>query len=188
MCIDSGQRIVQEVHVSLPVDGPGQAHPLLLPSWEVQSLHVHKHWILDNTVKIQRWQKSSYNFTLHTFSPISVASPAGRMSKSGSRAQASSTRWYHVFSFSRPNTMLSWTVAFWIQACWGTYATEPWEDTRQLTDLSVFVSINPQPWIKLARTWAEHLNSDTAASFLCFTEHSRQQRGLSAAHMSHHRD
>lgn len=34
-----------------------------------------------------------------TFSPISVASPAGRLSRSGSRAQASSTRLYQLFFF-----------------------------------------------------------------------------------------
>lgn len=35
-------------------------------------------------------------------------------------------------------------------------------------------------------TLAVYLDSDLATSFLCFTEHSRQQRGLSTAHMSNH--
>lgn len=32
VCINSRQRIVQEVYISLSVDSPGQAHPLLLPT------------------------------------------------------------------------------------------------------------------------------------------------------------
>ena len=118
-----------------------------------------------------------------------MASPAGRMSRSGSSAQASSTRWYHVFSFSRPNMTLSWTVAFWIQACCGTYATEPCEDTCQEGDCQYLLNENPQLWIELARgAWAQHLNRDAATSFFCFTKHGGQQRGLSTAHMSDHSD
>lgn len=122
MSVNSGQRIVQEVNIGLSVDGPGQTHSLLLPTGQVQSLHSTQFW-----VKGARGFKldSNSDFLFCTFSPISVASPAGRMSRSGSSAQASSTLWYHSFDFSRPNTMLSWTVAFWIQACWGTYATVP---------------------------------------------------------------
>lgn len=32
MCINGRQRIIQEVNISLSVDGSGQTHPLLLPS------------------------------------------------------------------------------------------------------------------------------------------------------------
>lgn len=55
--------------------------------------------------------------------------------------------------------------------------------------LSVFVKCNPQLLIALAHgTEAQYLNSNTSASFLCFTEHGGQQRGLSTAHMSDHSD
>lgn len=37
--VHSGQWVIQEVNISLSVDGPGQAHSLLLPSREIQSLH-----------------------------------------------------------------------------------------------------------------------------------------------------
>lgn len=32
MCINSRQRIIQEVNISLSVDSPGQAYPLFLPT------------------------------------------------------------------------------------------------------------------------------------------------------------
>lgn len=37
--INSGQGVIQEVNIGLSVDGPGQAHSLLLPPREIQSLH-----------------------------------------------------------------------------------------------------------------------------------------------------
>mmetsp|Transcript_19610 Transcript_19610/g.28309 ORF Transcript_19610/g.28309 Transcript_19610/m.28309 type:complete len:97 (-) Transcript_19610:2274-2564(-) len=51
-------------------------------------------------------------------SPISVMSPAGRMWRSGRRAQASSTTLYHSWSYGLPNRMLSRRVALRIQATW----------------------------------------------------------------------
>lgn len=39
VCINSRQRVVQEVNIGLSVDSPGQTHSLLLPTGEVQSLH-----------------------------------------------------------------------------------------------------------------------------------------------------
>lgn len=60
-----------------------------------------------------------------TFSPISVWSPAGSMSRSCCRAQEyialSYRRWLKLLL----KRMLLRMVAFWIQACWATYATEP---------------------------------------------------------------
>ena len=58
-------------------------------------------------------------------SPISVKSPLGNMSRSGRRAQASTTSLYHLRSYSLPNVMLSLTVAFWIQAYCGQKARLP---------------------------------------------------------------
>lgn len=111
------------------------------------------------------------------------------MSRSGSSAQASSTRLYHVFNFSRPKMMLSWIVAFWIQACWGTYATEPCEDRCQKRNCQYLLNQNPQLWIDSGHgTQALYLNSDLAVSFLCFPKHGWQQWGLSTAHMSNHSD
>lgn len=158
--IDSRQRIIQQVYISRPVDGPGEAHPLLLPTREVQSLYEHDHFKLSD-ITLMIWGKKIYvkgTKNVHTFSPISVASPAGRMSRSGSSAQASSTRWYHVFSFSRPNMTLSWTVAFWIQACWGTYATEPCEDRCPKRDCQYLSNVahhlrRPCTWNMSSSPW-----------------------------------
>ena len=52
-----------------------------------------------------------------TFSPISVWSPPGRISRSGPRAHAVSVSLYRTISFGRPNRMLFWSVSFCIQAC-----------------------------------------------------------------------
>ena len=60
-----------------------------------------------------------------TFSPISTMSLPGRMSRSGPKAQASRVLPYLILFTSFPKRMLSFSVAFWIQACWGTYATLP---------------------------------------------------------------
>ena len=49
-------------------------------------------------------------------------SPPGRMSRSARRAQASMTLLYLCALYSLPNRMLFFSVWFWIQACWGTYA------------------------------------------------------------------
>ena len=63
--------------------------------------------------------------TILTFSPISVMSPADRISRSRSSWQALSTVRYLSSRYARLNTTLSRTVAFWIHACWATYATVP---------------------------------------------------------------
>ena len=61
-----------------------------------------------------------------TFSPISVASPAGRISRSLVKAHESMMVLYWSGSNSRPNRILSRSVAFCIHACWATYAVEPY--------------------------------------------------------------
>ena len=60
-----------------------------------------------------------------TFSPISVESPPGKISKSGLSAHASTILVYLASSRLLPNRMFSLSVKFWIQACCGTYATDP---------------------------------------------------------------
>lgn len=72
---------------------------------------------------VKEWKAKC--FSLCTFSPISVISPPGSTSRSGVKAQASRTQRYFGSLQSFPNRMLSRSVAFWIQACCGTYATEP---------------------------------------------------------------
>ena len=54
-----------------------------------------------------------------TFSPISVISPAGKTSISGSRAHALITCLYRSVSRGWPKSTFSLSVAFMIQACWG---------------------------------------------------------------------
>mmetsp|Transcript_62188 Transcript_62188/g.85478 ORF Transcript_62188/g.85478 Transcript_62188/m.85478 type:complete len:174 (-) Transcript_62188:355-876(-) len=62
---------------------------------------------------------------LMPFSPISVWSPAGRILRSSSRAQASRIASYLASSKGEPKRMLSLTVAFWIQATCAVYAMVP---------------------------------------------------------------
>lgn len=64
---------------------------------------------------------------LLTFSPISVSSPPASSFRSGTRAQASITCQNRSSSKGEPKRTLSLSVAFWIQACCGTKAREPWE-------------------------------------------------------------
>ena len=52
-----------------------------------------------------------------TFSPISVMSPPGRISRSGSRAHAWIVLPYSTPLMCLPKRMLSFKVAFWIHAC-----------------------------------------------------------------------
>lgn len=66
-----------------------------------------------------------------TFSPISVSSPPASSFRSGARAQASITCQNRFSSRGEPKRMLSLSVAFWIQACCGTKAREPWENPDQ---------------------------------------------------------
>lgn len=65
-----------------------------------------------------------------TFSPISVRTPPGSSFRSGASAQASITFWNAFSSCGVPKRMLSFRVAFWIQACWGTNAREPCSERR----------------------------------------------------------
>ncbi|KAG7277300.1 hypothetical protein CRUP_036969 [Coryphaenoides rupestris] len=53
--------------------------------------------------------------------------------------------WYQVLIFSRPNITLSCTVAFWIHACWGTYAMEPWGKTTELVGLRKALRVSKEP-------------------------------------------
>ena len=51
--------------------------------------------------------------------------PPGKISKSGFNAHASTILVYLASSRLLPNRMFSLSVKFWIQACCGTYATDP---------------------------------------------------------------
>lgn len=62
----------------------------------------------------------------HTLSPISVISPAVKISRSVFRQQPSMTLSYFLSLSVCPYKMLSLTVKFCIHASWETYATEPW--------------------------------------------------------------
>lgn len=68
----------------------------------------------------------NYKFiAIHTFSPISVSSPAGSIWKSALKAHASITLLYTLSFNDWPNNILSLSDIFWIQACCGTYAIDP---------------------------------------------------------------
>lgn len=67
------------------------------------------------------------------FSPISVMSPAGRISKSLIISQAIIVLTYFALSRGLPNKILSRIVLFWIHDCYSTYANLPSSFTTELT-------------------------------------------------------
>lgn len=115
MGINCWQRVVQQVNVWLPVHGSCQTQPLLLTPGQVKTLNTLK-FLTPAQNHMQNFDQWIYKWT---FSPISVASAAGRRSRSGSKAQASRTRWYQPSFFWPPNTIFSFKEAFWTQACCG---------------------------------------------------------------------
>ena len=79
-----------------------------------------------------------YIETSLTFSPISVLSPAGNISMSAFSAQASIVVLYLESISGLPNSTFSWTVAFWIHACWATYPILPCVDRKTVFYLLCF--------------------------------------------------
>ena len=91
MHINSTKRIIKKHNIRLLISSSCKTDPLLWPPLK-----------------------------LTPFSPISVKSPDGRMSRSHAKAHASITLLYLASSIYLPNKMLSFSVRFWIQACWET--------------------------------------------------------------------
>ena len=96
---------------------------------QYSTLTVHNTTVQYIILQYSTLQYSTAQYSIvqyvHTFSPISVISPPGNISRSCSRAQSCSVLLYSVSLMVLPNKMLSFTVAFCIHACWGTYATCP---------------------------------------------------------------
>lgn len=88
---------------------------------------IYRGWDIRNKNSVTIIFKSLTLLSL-TFSPISVRTPPGSSSRSGARAQACITSWNLLSSWGEPKRILSLRVAFWIQACCGTKAREPWRD------------------------------------------------------------
>lgn len=82
---------------------------LYLDMWLWQDLHVASVLQID-------WYLSLQSQCFHQ---------RGNMSKSAFNSQTLIVSWYRVLWKGVPNKILSFTVAFWIHACWGTYATLP---------------------------------------------------------------
>ena len=108
--VHGAERVVQQENVGVKVDGARQADALLLAAAQVDALKRATNFNSDNSGAV----KETVRLTL---SPISVASPAGRISKSLLRAQASTVLQYFRSLQVFPNRMFSRTVAFWIHAC-----------------------------------------------------------------------
>ncbi len=92
-----------------------------------------------------------------TFSPISIWSPPGRILRSGFRAHASNILSYCECLNFFPNRIFSLRVAFWIQASWGTYASDPCKteseivhrrDKKQSQESPLFYGVRAYPeWL-----------------------------------------
>lgn len=95
-----------------------------MPLWKSNQIKCWLYSILSLAragITRQVWPEKNKNLPKKiTFSPISVWSPPGSTSRSVFKAQTSRAFWYFSSLRAWPNKMLSFSVAFRIQACWGT--------------------------------------------------------------------
>lgn len=136
--VHSWQGVVQQVDVGVTVHSARKAHSLLLSAADVYPLlsikpsitidirkYFHSYVSFDNAFVTFVAHILSVLLMVITFSPISVWSLPGNMSRSGTRAHASITFWYFFCIKGFPNRMLFISVAFCIHASCGTYAVDP---------------------------------------------------------------
>ena len=138
------------------------------------------------------------------FSPISVMSPPGNICRSASNAHADTYNVWIVWNCNYffltissycckfnplPNSMLFLTVAFCIQACCGTYATESTSFTCPLT-LFICPSIAdinddlPDPTWPTTATSLPRLTRrlmSLSVGVVCFSDHENEPPSISTA-------